>query len=63
MTSPDRPAPGEDIAKGSDGHSDSMPDGQQPGDPDPRDPSGHTPDSMGLSAPGADDAELIEPPD
>ena len=62
MTSPDQPAPGEDIAKGLDGdrHPDSA--GGQPGDPDPRDPTedaSDAPPSIG----DADAPEPLEPPD
>ncbi|MDQ3734618.1 MAG: hypothetical protein M3400_11595 [Actinomycetota bacterium] len=62
MTRPNQPAPGEDIAKGSDGHPVPGAVDEEPGDPDPRDPFGHDPDS---AAP-LDDTEApepLEPPD
>lgn len=50
MTRPDQPAPGEDIAKGSDGNTTPGTGGGEPGDPDPRDPT-------------EDASDPLEPPD
>jgi hypothetical protein len=61
MTSPDRPAPGEDIAKGSDGHTPGA-GGTEPGDPDPRDPTEDASDPSGSLGDG-EAPEPLEPPD
>ncbi|MGI8628194.1 MAG: hypothetical protein ACR2J5_16740 [Geodermatophilaceae bacterium] len=61
MTSPDRPAPGEDIAKGSDGHAPGA-GGTEPGDPDPRDPTEDASDPSGSLGDG-EAPEPLEPPD
>ncbi len=62
MTSPDQPAPGEDIVKGGDGNTPPGAGGGDPGDPDPRDPTedaSDPPDSLG----DAEAPEPLEPPD
>ncbi len=61
MTRPDETAPGEDIAKGKDGHAPGAGGGDS-GEPDPRDPAEDASDPPASLGDG-DAPEPLEPPD
>jgi len=62
MTSPDRPAPGENSARGGDENQVPGARGGQPGDPDPRDPTEDASDPPPSISDG-DTPTPQEPPD